>query len=93
MGRFCGLPMWKPETLLCYMAARPARISWEDVNEWLWALCEHLDLDPLLAELEGSHRAVWMKVGYLADVGERPDIGEALTAAAPAAGRGPYVLG
>ena len=47
MDQFCGLPMWRPETLLCYMAARPSRISWEDVNEWLWAVCEHLDLDLL----------------------------------------------
>ena len=88
-----GLPMWKPETLLCYMAARPSRISWEDVNEWLWAVCENLELDLLVAELEGRPRAVWMKTGYLADVGERPDLGGALAAAAPATGRGPYVLG
>ena len=90
---FLGLPMWKPETLLCYMAARPSRISWEDVQEWLWAVCENLELDLLLAELEGRHRAVWMKTGYLTDVGERPDLGHALAAAAPAGGRGPYVLG
>ena len=93
LDQFCGLPMWKPETLLCYMAARPSRISWEDVNEWLWAVCENLDLDLLLAELEGRPRAVWMKTGYLADVGERPDLGGALAAAAPAEGHGPYVLG
>ena len=68
-----GLPMWKPETLLCYMAARPSRICWEDIKEWLWAVCEYLDLDLLVAELEGRPRAVWMKTGYLADVGERPD--------------------
>ena len=85
--------MWKPETLLCYMAARPSRISWEDVNEWLWAVFENLELDLLVAELEGRHRAVWMKTGYLADVGERPDLGGALAAAAPPGGRGPYVLG
>ena len=88
-----GLPMWKPETLLCYMAARPSRFCWEDVSEWLWAVCENLELDLLVAELEGRSRAVWMKTGYLADVGERPDLGGALTAAAPAGGRGPYVLG
>lgn len=90
---FFGLPMWKPETLLCYLAARPSRISWEDVNEWLWAVCENLELDLLLAELEGRPRAVWMKTGYLADVGERPDLGQALTGAAPSGSRGPYVLG
>ena len=88
-----GLAMWKPETLLCYMAARPARICWEDVHEWLWAVCENLDRDLLVAELEGRHRAVWMKAGYLADVGERPDLGETLVEAAPPGGRGPYVLG
>ncbi|MDE0171379.1 MAG: hypothetical protein OXS29_18030 [bacterium] len=88
-----GLPMWKPETLLCYMAARPSRLCWEDVSEWLWAVCENLDVDLLLAELERRPRAVWMKTGYLADVGERPDLGSALVAAAPSGGRGPYVLG
>ena len=93
LDQFCGLPMWKPETLLCYMAARPSRISWEDINEWLWAVCENLELDLLVAELDGRPRAVWMKTGYLADVGERPDLGVALVAAAPVEGRGPYVLG
>ena len=93
MDEFCGLPMWKPETMLCYMAARPSRICWEDVSEWLWALCENLNLDLLLAELERKPRAVWMKAGYLADVGERQDLGEALVAASPPNGRGPYVLG
>lgn len=93
MDKLHGLPMWKPETLLCYMAARPSRISWEDVHEWLWAVCENLHLDLLLAELEGRPRAVWMKTGYLADVGERPDLGEALVSAAPTNARGPYLLG
>ena len=88
LDEFRGLPMWKPETLLCYMAARPSRISGEDLNEWLWAVCEHLDLDLLVAELEGQPRAVWMKTGYLADVGERPEFGEALAAAAPTNVRG-----
>ena len=89
----CGLPMWKPETLLCYMAARPSRISWEDINEWLWAVCENLDLDLLFAELEGKPRPLWMKTGYLADVGARPDLGAQLAAAAPADTRGNHVLG
>lgn len=93
MDELLGLPMWKPETLLCYMAARPSRISWEDVKEWLWAVCENLDVDLLLAELDGRPRGVWMKTAYLADVGERPDLGEALAAAAPTNARGPYLLG
>lgn len=88
-----GLPMWKPETLLVYMAARPSRISWEDIAEWLWAACEGLDFDLLLAELEGRPRAVWMKAAYLIDVGERPALGEALATAAPDNARGPYLLG
>ena len=88
-----GLPMWKPETLVTYMAARPSRISWEDVKEWLWAVCENLDLGLLLAELEGRPRSVWMKTGYLVDVGERPDLGGALVGAAPTNARGPYLLG
>ena len=93
LDEILGLGMWKPETLLCYMAARPSRICWEDIQEWLWAVCENLDVDLLLAELEGRPRANWMKTAYLADVGERPDLGEALAAAAPTNARGPYVLG
>ena len=88
-----GLPMWKPETLVAYMAARPSRISWEDIAEWLWAACEGLELGLLLAELEGRPRAVWMKTAYLVDVGERPELGEALAAAAPDNAHGPYLLG
>lgn len=88
-----GLPMWKPETLLCYMAAYPSAVSWEDIAEWLAELCENLDVGLLLAELEGRSRAVWMKTGYLADVGGRPEVGEVLAGAAPTNGGGPYVLG
>ena len=69
---FLGLPMCKRETLLCYLAARPSRICWEDVQEWLWAVCENLELDLLLTELEGRPRPVRMKTGYLADVGDVP---------------------
>ena len=54
MDEIHGLPMWKPETLLCYMAARPSRISWEDIQEWLWAVCENLDLDLLFGRAGGS---------------------------------------
>ena len=88
-----GLPMWKPETLLCYMAAHPSGISWEDIAEWLPELCANLDADLLLAELQGRRRGVWMKAGYLADVGGRPQVGETLAGAAPAGAGVPYVLG
>ena len=56
-------------------------------------MCGHLDLGLLVAGMEGRPRAVWMKTGHLADVGERPDIGEALATAAPTNARGPYLLG
>ena len=63
------------------------------MNEWLWAVCENLELDLLVAELEGRHRAVWMKTGYLADVGERPDLGAACRGGTVGGGGGPLCSG
>ena len=88
-----GLPVWKPETLLVFMGSRPSRFPWEDIAEWLWEACENLDMRLLLAELAGRPRGAWMKTAYLVDVGERPDLGEDLAAAAPDNARGPYLLG
>ncbi len=88
-----GLPVWKPETLLAYMGARPARFPWSDIKEWLWEACELLNLDLLSAELEGRPRGAWMKTAYLIDMGERPTLAEALAATAPTQGRGPYLIG
>ena len=49
---------------------------------------ENVEFDLLGAELAGRPRAVWMKTGYLADVGERPDLGHVLARAAPLGGSG-----
>jgi hypothetical protein len=88
-----GLPVWKPETLVVYMGARPASFSWEDIGEWLREACEHLDENALMEELEGRPRATWMKTAYVIDAGERPDISGKLLSAAPANTMGPYVFG
>jgi len=93
LDRVHGLPIWKPETLFVYMAARPNRFPWSDIADWLSEGCSSLSPDLLLAELESRPRAVWMKTAYIVSVGERPDLAEIVAAAAPATSRGPYLLG
>ena len=93
LDRIDGLPVWKPETLVVYMGARPVSFSWEDIAEWLWEACESLDGDLLLEELEGRPRAVWMKTAYVIEAGERPDISDVLLNRAPANAKGPYEFG
>ena len=88
-----GLPVWKPETLVVYMGARPVSFSWEDIAEWLWQACECLNEDLLLAELEGRPRAVWMKTAYIIEAGERPDLSDVLQNRAPTNAKGPYEFG
>lgn len=88
-----GLPVWKPETLVVFMAARPSQFVWEDIADWLWELCDSLDEALLVGELERRPRSMWMKAAYLIDEGERPELAEALLAGAPQQPTGPYVLG
>ena len=87
-----GLPVWKPETLLVFMGARPSSLSWEDIAEWLWEACETLDEDLLLGELEGRPRAAWMKTAYLLENGKRPDLADKLVNLSPSNTKGPYLL-
>ena len=88
-----GLPVWKPETLLAFMVARPSRFQWEDIADWLADACYDLDEELMLGELDGRPRSTWMKAAYLINEGERPDIAEALVEQAPQEDTGPYVLG
>lgn len=88
-----GLPIWKPETLLVFMAARPSQFSWADIADWLWEACDSIDADVLSAELDGRPRSTWVKTGYLLNEGERPDIADLLLESAPSDDTGPYVLG
>ena len=88
-----GLPVWKPETLLAFMVARPSRFPWEDIADWLPDACHDLDEELMLGELDGRPRSTWMKAAYLINEGERPDIAEALVENAPQEDTGPYVLG
>ena len=78
-----GLPVWKPETLLAYMGARPARFPWTDIAEWLWEPCENVDTHLLAAELEGRPPAAWARTAYLLERGERPDAAADLAASGP----------
>ena len=88
-----GLPIWKPETMLVFMASQPSQFSWADISEWLWEAYDSVETDLLLAELDGRPRSAWMKTAYLADEGQRPEVADALLDAAPNGDTGPYVLG
>ena len=87
-----GLPVWKPETLLVFMGARPSSFSWEDIAEWLWEACELLDEQLLLGDLEGRPRAAWMKTAYLLEAGERPDLSDTLVKLSPSNAKGRYLF-
>ena len=87
-----GLPVWKPETLLVFMGARPASFVWGDIAEWLWEACENLDKQLLLSELKGRSRAAWMKTAYIIESGERPDLADTLLGLAPSNTKGPYLF-
>ena len=88
-----GLPVWKPETLLAYMGARPARFPWSDIAEWLWEPCETADPSLIAAELDGHPQAAWARTAYLMDRGERPDAARDLLALGPGVGDGPHYFG
>ena len=88
-----GLPVWKPETLLVFMGARPASFPWSDIAEWLWEACDSLERDLLLAELDGRPRAVWMKTAYIVEAGNRADLSDVLIEEAPDNTKGPYLFG
>ena len=65
LGTVEDLPVWSPAILVSYMAAWPAKIGFDDVGEWLPALCEAVDLDALGGELAGWPRSVWMKAAFV----------------------------
>ena len=87
------LPVWSPATLLAYMATWPAKISFEDVGEWLRLICGAVDWDQLMAELEDRPRSVWMKAAFIMSYGEQPQLSSELVERAPSGSRGPYKLG
>ena len=86
------VPAWSADTLVVFMAAKPAQFPWSYIGDWLAEGCEGLTVEGMLAELQGRPRAVWHKAAYVAHRGERDDIAAAVLAVAPA-GRGPYPLG
>ena len=88
-----GLPVWTPAILVAYMSAHPARLSFEDVGEWLPILCEHVDLDALRGELDGRPRSVWMKAAFVMWRGDTTAAADALASAAPTSSTGPYKFG
>ena len=93
LDQISGLPVWKSETLIVFMVARPSQFDWVDIGDWLWEAC--IDADPalLIRELAGRRRSVWMKTAYLASRGDRVDAAKVLLHEAPRNGTGPYVFG
>ena len=87
------LPVWSAAILVSYMAAWPAKIGFDDVGEWLPALCESVDLDALRGELAGQPRSVWMKAAFVLWRGGCGGAAEVIARAAPNSGRGPYKFG
>ena len=88
-----GLPCWRPETLLAFMAARPASFNWEGISDWLWELACGVSAGLLFDELRGRNRSVWMKAAHLVSEGEAPELAAEIAARAPSEGRGPYKFG
>ena len=89
-----GLPVWKPETLLAYMGARPGRFPWTDIAEWLPEACEAAAPDLVAAELDGRATGAWARTSYLstaaANRAQPPSLrlwGRRWTAAAPTTSR------
>lgn len=88
-----GLPVWKPETLVAFMASRPSKFSWDGIADWLPEACDALRPQALVGELDGRPRAVWMKTAHLVNEGGRAGLARSVAAAAPRSGKGPYVFG
>lgn len=92
LDRIGGVPAWSVDTLVVFMAAKPAQFPWSYIGDWLPEGCDWLTADRMLTELHGRARAVWHKAAYIAHRGERDDIAGTVLAHAPA-GKGPYPLG
>ena len=88
-----GLPVWRPETTLVFMAAKPAQFDWSDIADWLGDLVEAAEATALREELRESPRAVWMKTAYLLSQGGAEALAGNLQAHSPTGASGPYVLG
>lgn len=88
-----GLPAWKPETLLVFMAAHPAQFTWDGIADWLWEIAASVDAELLMGELRGRRRSVWMKAAHLVNEGEVSELACEIAAQAPANSHGPYKFG
>jgi hypothetical protein len=65
-----GLPVWKIETMLVFMAARPELYhDWPNVAEWLPDAVRKLAYEKLAIELKGMTQATVVRLAYLIDRG------------------------
>jgi len=88
-----GLPVWRLESLLVMIGARPDGFrDWPNIGEWVATAVADLDPKVVLAELEGRPRAAWMRTGYLVEMGRGAAVAEVIRKSAPQ-GSGPIYLG
>lgn len=83
------VPVWRYDTEIVFMAARPGRYPLDEMHDYLWELAHASTAENLLAELEGRPRSVWMRTCLLLRYGCRRGLADVLLAAAPS-GKGPY---
>ena len=88
-----GLPVWRVETLLAAMSARPSSYGdWPNVGDWITAAVGDADLADLRLELKGKARAAWARASYLLWLADRREDADLFMADAPP-GMGPFYLG
>ncbi|MCL2654340.1 MAG: type IV toxin-antitoxin system AbiEi family antitoxin [Coriobacteriia bacterium] len=69
-----GVPALTPESIIVHMASKPTDVrSWQSALEWLPDLAAELDIEKLLAELQGRSKTAVARTGYLLQ-GLRPDL-------------------
>jgi len=67
-----GLPVWRPETLLVMMAARPTAYGdWNNVLDWLPKAIDRSDSSLIDRELGGQPATVVARLAYLFDRADR----------------------
>jgi hypothetical protein len=87
------VPVWREESLLVAMAARPDSYrDWPNVPEWLPRATRGAGPEGLAQELAGRPRSAWARLAYLLRRGGAEGQIDAILSDAPA-GKGPFYLG
>lgn len=88
------LPVWKIETLIALMGARPSAFrAWPNVMEWLPEAAQRVSRDLLLRELAGRNIPTLVRTGYMLELGGRTDLGNRIKEKVEPQVKGPVYLG